>query len=343
MKAVVFRAPGMPLSVEECPDPTPGSSEAVLKVARCGICGTDLHMTGGHEGSYSAGMIIGHEYAGEVVALGSGVTTLKVGDLVTSLPVRGCGQCGPCIAGDPMRCTGPEKQSASRGFAQYVLVNQRSTVRLPVDVSLADAALTEPFSCGLRGASRAGIVPGATVLVVGVGAIGLAAIFWARRMGAGKIVATARTDRAASFAQMLGATHFIRSNDQFDGELIEALGGPPDIVMECSGARGMIDRSVHWAKPGGRVVVLGFCTDHDSFVPATALLKETEFHFVNTYTRQQFTHCLDTFGRESIDFQNLFAPPVSFDEFPTVFEQLRTKNSHLKFMLDPWLERGEAR
>lgn len=342
MKAVVFQAPGLPLSVEERPDPTPGHDEAVLKVARCGICGTDLHMTGGHEGAYPTGTVIGHEYAGEVVALGRGVTTFKVGDLVTSLPVRGCGRCGPCAAGDPVRCTGAERQSASRGFAQYVLVNERSTVRLPVDVSLADAALTEPFSCGLRGASRAGIVPGATVLVVGVGAIGLAAIFWARRLGAGKIVATARTDRAASFATMLGATCFLRADARFDGELVEALGGQPDIVMECSGARGMVDRSVQWAKPGGRVVVLGFCTDHDSFVPATAVLKETELVFVNTYTRQQFVHCLDTFAREAIDFQCLVAPPVTMAEFPAVFEQLRAQNSHLKFMLDPWLERGEA-
>src|SRR5579859_5606620 len=98
MRAAVFRGAGRPLTVETVPDPAPGPGEAVIKVGRCGICGSDIHMTSGHGADYPASTILGHEYAGEVVALGKGVTGLKPGDRVTAMPATGCGQCAACLA-----------------------------------------------------------------------------------------------------------------------------------------------------------------------------------------------------------------------------------------------------
>ena len=93
MKAAVFKGPSRSWVVETLPDPTPGTGEMVLKVGRCGICGTDVHMTSGHGRTYPAGTVPGHEYAGEVVAIGADVSAFHVRDLVTAMPFIGCGTC----------------------------------------------------------------------------------------------------------------------------------------------------------------------------------------------------------------------------------------------------------
>ena len=104
MRAAVFKGIGQPMVVESRPDPKPGPGEVVLRVGRCGICSSDLHMTSGHGYTYPAETILGHEYAGEVVDVGSGVGSLKVGDRITAMPMAGCGTCLECLRGFPLGC-----------------------------------------------------------------------------------------------------------------------------------------------------------------------------------------------------------------------------------------------
>ena len=104
MRAAVFKAVGQPLAIEQRPDPTPGEGEVVLKVARCGICGTDLAMSDGSGQTFEANSIIGHEFAGEIVAIGPKVERLKVGDRIAAMPFTGCGKCATCLAGRPNFC-----------------------------------------------------------------------------------------------------------------------------------------------------------------------------------------------------------------------------------------------
>src|SRR4051812_13121361 len=104
MKAAVFREIGKPLEIVDHADPTPAEHQVVLKVGRCGICGSDLHMTEPGGMAPAAGSIIGHEIGGEVVSLGRGVTKLKVGDRVAALPIVGCGSCVACMSGEPSWC-----------------------------------------------------------------------------------------------------------------------------------------------------------------------------------------------------------------------------------------------
>ena len=117
MRACVFHEAGRPLTVEEIPDPTPGELEVVVKVGRCGICGTDLHLTQADAGPFGAkaGTVLGHEYSGEVVALGRGVSMLKVGDPVAVMPFIGCGRCRACLSGAPSQC--PSSRGSGMGGA----------------------------------------------------------------------------------------------------------------------------------------------------------------------------------------------------------------------------------
>src|SRR3954447_16173837 len=207
MQAAIFKGVGQPLVIETRPDPVPESDEVVLRVGRCGVCGTDLAMTDGSGQVYESDSVIGHEFAGEVVATGTRVTGLKVGDRITALPYAGCGHCATCLAGRPNFCA--QFRGVAGGFGQYLATPERVTVKLPSTLTLADGALIEPLAVSLHGVALAQMTPGARVLVIGAGPIGLGAVYWARRLGAGPIAITARRRRAESLAAQMGADVFV--------------------------------------------------------------------------------------------------------------------------------------
>ena len=233
MRAAVFKAVGQPLSIETVPDPTPGPREVVVKIGRCGICGTDLHLTEGNGMTYPLGTIPGHEFAGEVVALGSEVQGVRLGEIVAAQPKTGCGKCPACLIGEPKHC--PDGIGIGSAFAQYTRAGYRECVRLPATLSLADGALIEPLAVGLHGVMVSDIRPGFRVLVIGAGPIGLAAAFWAKRAGAAKIGVMARSARHEQFAYAMGATHYLTAAENPAAQAASALGGPPEVVFECVG------------------------------------------------------------------------------------------------------------
>lgn len=281
MKAAVFKGAGTPLVVETLPDPEPGAGEAVIRVERCGVCGTDLHMTSGHGMDAPINSVIGHEYCGEVVAIGKRVENLKVGQRVAAMPVSGCGKCAPCIAGYPMACA--QMQGLVGGFGEYMRIAAASSVILPETLSAADGALVEPMAVGLRGVRLAQMQPGARVAVLGAGSIGLAVIYWARLLGAGKIVAISRSARRAELAMQIGASGFEPLGEGEVERVAAALGGMPDIVLECTGAVGMTQKAVELVGSGGMAVSLGFCTSPDPILPSLATWKQVTLKFSFAY------------------------------------------------------------
>src|SRR5688572_16273508 len=128
MKAAVFKKLCSPLEVETLPDPVPGNHEVVVEVCRCGICGSDLHLTEDPIFGVPSGVVLGHEYAGRVAAVGSGVERARVGDHVAVFPVHGCGRCATCLAGVPTWCQ--QMRFDGGGYAQYSLAEQHQLVPL---------------------------------------------------------------------------------------------------------------------------------------------------------------------------------------------------------------------
>lgn len=334
MKAAVFKGAGTPLVVEMVDDPTPGEGEAVIKVQRCGVCGTDLHMTSGHGNDFPSNTVIGHEYCGEVVALGKGVENLKLGQFVTAMPVGGCGKCQPCLAGYPMACA--QMQGLVGGFGEYMRIAAMSSVVLPQTLSPADGALIEPLAVGLRGVRLAALRPGAKVAVLGAGSIGLAAIYWARLLGAGKIVAISRSARRADLALELGADAFEALGEEECERVMAALGGMPDVVLECVGAVGMTQKAVELVAPGGTVVSLGFCTSPDPILPATATWKQVTIKFSFAYDLREFEHCANALDAGHVAPRLMISKTVGLDAFPDLFEQLRAGANETKVHVDPW-------
>ncbi|HMK85851.1 MAG TPA: alcohol dehydrogenase catalytic domain-containing protein [Steroidobacteraceae bacterium] len=328
MKAAVFRGAGKPLSIETLDDPKPGPNDVIIQVQRCGICGTDVHMTAGHRWAYPVGCVPGHEYAGEIVEVGSRVEGFKVGERITALPSLGCGRCDACAQGNLVLCH--HRGGVMGGFGEYLCVPTEVAVKLPSTFSLADGALIEPFAVGLYGVRMAAIRPGDRVLVLGGGSVALATLFWARRLGAGRIVALSRSPRRAALALEMGADAFIPASDHEVEEVIEELGRSPDIVFECVGATGLLSRAIQHAGVLGQVLSLGFCTSPDTLVPALAAYKGVRLSFPVGYSLRDFEFVADTLLAGRADPKRLISSVVSLDELPGALEALRGPNTETK-------------
>ena len=336
MKAAIFKAPGQPLAIESVPDPVPGPGEMVIKVGRCGVCGTDLHRTEAHEGfTLPTGSMLGHEFAGEVVALGSGVEGFRTGDRITAMPFAGCGQCESCRNGLPLFCRSDFRPMIG-GFAEYARVGFRESVKLPDALSLADGALVEPLAVGLRAVRLAGIGPGARVLVIGAGPIGLATIYWAAQAGAAWVIVQAASTRRRQLVEALGGTELVAAGETTREELLQRLGGEADVVFEAAGMPGLIEKAVDFVRPCGKVVVMGLCMSADTFMPAVALRKGLQMIFSTAYDIAAFRGVVDALDAGQVEARAMVTDTVSMADFPQAFEALRRPAGQVKLMLDPW-------
>lgn len=334
MRAALFEQAGRPLKLEVVGDPKPLPDEVVVRVARCGICTSDLHMTETHTEWISAGDILGHEFAGEVVECGTDVSTVKIGDRVAVLPTAGCGNCNHCRNGDWKWCH--QAKFRQGGYAQFALASADNCMVLPSSVSFADGALVEPMAVALHGVVSAGLAAGSKLLVIGAGPIGLGAMFWARRLGAARVVATATSRRHAALAEHMGIDDFLLADADLDDRITRCFEGRPDIILECSGAAGMIDRAIALVAPRGKVGVLGFCMENDSFSPVTAISKEISLKFALMYSRRDFELAIDALDSGAAEPRAMITDTIGFDDFPEMFETLRGRTHHSKVHIDPW-------
>ena len=328
MKAAVYPGGGKPLVLETLPDPEPRPDDVVIKVHRCGICGTDLHLTSGHPWEFPVGTIAGHEYSGEIVELGSNVTGYKKGDVITALPSTGCGHCEACYRGNLALCH--HAPGVMGGFGEFIRVPTSVAIKLPGTLSLADGALIEPLAVGLHGVRMSRIQPGDRVLVLGAGSVALCTAYWARRLGAGRIVAASRSQRRAALALEMGCDQFVQYGANEIGEVVEVLGGAPDIVFECVGKTGFLEKSIRHAGPFGRVISLGFCTEPDPVLPAMAGMKGVSLQFPVGYSLQDFQYVADTLDRGHADPKMLISSVVGLEDLPATFERLRGPNTETK-------------
>jgi (R,R)-butanediol dehydrogenase/meso-butanediol dehydrogenase/diacetyl reductase len=335
MRAVVMQGLHKPLAVETIPDPAPGASEIVIRVGRCGICGSDLHMTEDAAFGMGAGSVLGHEFAGEVVALGRGVDGLAAGDLVSVSPLKSCGNCPSCRAGEVAWCDAFGLQGG--GYAEYAVTRPDQCVRLPRSASLADGAIIEPLAVALHGVNLSGLRTGDRVLILGAGPIGLATAFWARRKGAAAVVIQDLVDWQRERAFGMGATGFVAEPADPVGSADRALGGKADIVFECVGVPGLIGQAVSQVRNRGTILLLGLCTQADSFNSFAMLSKEVRLVTSAFFTRQEYEAALDALDAGATEPKLLVTDVISLDATPARFEALRRRTQDCKVLIAPEL------
>lgn len=338
MRAAVVADDGSGLRIATLPDPTPGPGELLLRVRRAGVCGTDLHLLGDPP-AVPPGAVLGHELAGEVAALGPGVAGWRVGERVAALPYIACGACPACAAGDEMGCAGLRMLGAGDlpgAFAEYVRVGARHALRLPDGVDFDGGALVEPLAVGLHALRAAAVRPGEHVLVLGGGAIGLAAAAWARDGGAGEVIVVDRLPHRRALAPAFGASIVVDAGD--DGALFalaDRLGGQPPVVIECVGAPGMLQHCLGLVGRRGRIVVAGAGMAPDPLMPAMACLKEVALHFVVGYRRDEFAAALAALAAGRVAGTEMVSDQIDLEALPAAFEALRTPTTQGKILVAP--------
>jgi 6-hydroxycyclohex-1-ene-1-carbonyl-CoA dehydrogenase len=282
MKAALFHGPGRPLDVTEVPTPEPGPGEALVRVAGCGLCHTDLHyLDHGVKTFKPPPLILGHEAAGTVAALGPGVERPAPGDRVLIPAVLSCGRCRYCRQGrenlcDRMAMLGNNVDGA---YAEYVAVPAAELVPVPAELPLeracviADAVSTPYHAVTRRGRVR----PGDTVAVVGCGGVGLNVVQCASVAG-GQVIAVDVNEQRLELARSLGAVETVnpRAVSRLDKWIRERTGGGVDVAFEAIGSAATIQSAYSLLKRGGRLCVIGYSAEEVALSAAKLMYFELE-------------------------------------------------------------------
>lgn len=313
--------------IVEVPDPTPGPDEVVIRVAACGICGSDLKA----QPYMPAGMIMGHELGGEIVALGSDAAAGREGTNVAVLPLVSCGRCRYCVAGLVAHCAqtryigmGPD----GGGFAELAVVPCRHAFALPDSLPRTYSALVEPFAVGLHGVHSAEVSRGENVLVVGAGGVGLTTIAWARAKGADRVTAADPDPQRRKLAMVLGATDVLASASKAEADGY-------DVAIECVGRPELLQPCQSAVRRLGRIVISGACAEPIGIEPVTALLKELTIRFSVCYQPDEFREVIDAFGTGAIDPAPMLGPRMGLNRIADAFDLVRSTGGQGRVLVTP--------
>jgi (R,R)-butanediol dehydrogenase/meso-butanediol dehydrogenase/diacetyl reductase len=300
--------------VVDLPDPTPEPDQLVIRVTACGVCGSDIKA----QPFAPAGMVMGHELGGEVVARGSGADGWSEGINVAVLPVISCGSCRYCQAGLVSHCPAAAYigMGPAGGFAEYAAVPAHHCFALPAELPGAYAALVEPFAVGLHGVHSAEIGPGDDVLIVGAGGVGLTTLMWALHKGAARVTVTDPDPQRRNSATSLGATDAVASAS-------EAEPGAYDTVVECVGRPELVQACQPALRPRGRLVVSGACAEPTTIEPITALLNEITVRYSVAYSTDEFREVVAAFSHGDIDPTPTIGPTFGLNRIAEAFTAVR--------------------
>lgn len=313
--------------VVEMPDPAPGPDQLVIRVAACGVCGSDIKA----QPFMPAAIVMGHELGGEVVAAGSEAGNWRIGANVAVLPVISCGNCTYCAAGAVAHCRqtrylgmGPDPG----GFAELAVVPARHAFTLPDGVDGTYAALVEPFAVGLHGVHTAEIRPGDEVLVVGAGGVGLTTIAWLSAKGAARITAVDPDPQRRKVASAMGATDVV-------GSAADCSAGTYDAAIECVGRPELLQACQTAVRPLGRIVISGACAEPVPIEPIGALLNELTIRFSVCYRPDEFREVIAAFGSGEVTPAPMIGPQLGLDRIVEAFDLVRAAAVHGRVLVTP--------
>lgn len=339
MKAVVLYGPHK-VSVGELPTPALGAGDVRIRVAYCGICGSDFHKVAGKKNTHSVKypVALGHEISGVVAEVGENVTEFQVGDRVTVDPNWSCGKCRYCKAGKSSFCE--NGRGVVKGMAEYVVSPVENVYHIPDSLSLRSAALIEPVACCLRGMDLLNVRQGESVALIGFGAIGAIMLQLLRKAGAGEIAVIEYNKDRCELALKLGADVFLPSEDT---ETIEKYASERiiDKVIECVGKSAAHETALKIAGRGATVVMFGVA-DAGETTPVSfydAFLKELTIKtsFVNPNTTKRAVRVV---ASGQLDVEKIFSAELTMNEAAEEF--LSPKYSRLGKVLvsvDPSVEK----
>lgn len=309
-------------AVTDLPTPYAGPGELVLRNQVCGVCGTDVHIYHGEPGSADVNppVVLGHEYSGEVVEVGEGVTGFAVGDHVTVDPNIYCGHCAYCQNGKKQLCPSMEAIGVTRdgGFAQYSRIPASQAFKLEPTVPWEAAAMAEPLACCLHGIDLAGIQVGDKVCVVGGGAIGLLMVQLAKLSGASQIVLSEPNEKRRQVGLQLGANAALDpTRPDAQEAFAQVLGGGANVVIECVGNVPAVKSAFQFAGKGATVLLFSVPKVDATFdLPLFDVYKKEltiKGSFVNPDTHARAVALINS-GK--VDFDPIITHRFTLDQLP---------------------------
>ncbi|HEY8417416.1 MAG TPA: alcohol dehydrogenase catalytic domain-containing protein [Limnochordales bacterium] len=304
----------------EVADPRPGPGEVGVRVAACGVCGSDLHAFKSDPGYewINPPVVLGHEGAGTVVSTGPGVTRFKPGDPVVPVSVQGCLECPACLEGKTNRCRWRRVMGLSHdgAMAEYAVVREEYLLPVPEGLPLETAALAEPLSVAVHAVFRAHLAPGDLVVVSGAGPIGLFCALVARRWGADVVVTGLEQDDAlrleAARRHGLAAVNVTRTPVE------SALARRPNRWIEASGSSAALAAAFDLLVPGGRLVVVGLYPQAFTFPLNRAVRDELTIAFSYGSTFRDYDLALRLLAEGLVD-KDLFVTRYPLREAARAF------------------------
>ncbi|TWD76483.1 L-idonate 5-dehydrogenase [Variovorax beijingensis] len=343
MEALVIHAPG-DLRVEEIPTPELGAGQLRVRVRCGGICGSDLHYY--QHGGFGTvriqePMVLGHEVAGAIEAVGPGVSGFSAGQRIAVSPSRPCGLCRFCQEGLQNHCLemryygsamrNPHVQGA---FRQQIVIDTHQAHLLADHLSDGEGAMAEPLSVALHGVQRAGPLLGRKVLVTGCGPIGALAIIAARRAGAAHIVATDMGAHPLSKALKVGADEVINIAEEPGGlARFAADKGQFDVLFEASGNERALRGAFEVLRPRGIIVQLGLAGGEMTLPINTIVAKEFDLRGVFRF-HQEFATAVELLNKGLVDVKPLISATLSYRDSARAFALAADRSQAMKVLLN---------
>jgi L-iditol 2-dehydrogenase len=343
VKALLLAAPGI-LEYVDVPEPEVGADEVLVRVAAAGICGSDVHGMDGSSGRRVPPLVMGHEAAGVIEAVGGSVTGFSPGDAVTFDSTIWCGRCAFCREGVVNLCDDRRVLGVSTGeyrrdgaFAERVVVPARVVYALPAGLSMVEAALTEPLAVALHAVSRTPLVEDDEALVVGCGVIGLLVIAAVRQAGCKRIIAVDLSPSRLARATAMGATDVVTAGSDDVVEQLQALtdGRGPDVAFEAVGIGSTVALAIAAVRKGGTVVLVG------NVVPAVELPLQWVVSRQLTLLGSaascgEYPRALELIASRAVDVAALVSEVAPLADGAEWFDRLRAPQTPLlKVVLEP--------
>ncbi|MDD2442260.1 MAG: galactitol-1-phosphate 5-dehydrogenase [Eubacteriales bacterium] len=338
MKALVYTSPGV-LELQERPIPQPGAGEVRIQVRANGICGSDVQGYLGKTGRRVPPLVMGHEFSGQVDAVGDRVSRFKPKDRVIAYPALYCGRCPDCLAGQQHRCrhkTFLGAMSQDGAMAEYLCLPEHLLLPLPDAVSYETGALTEPLAVAWRAVCQAGDLTGKTVLIVGAGTIGLLALQAVRLKNPSLILVSEISPARAERARLFGADGVV---DPTRTPLSDWLAGQGardgiDVSIEAVGLSVTAAQALDALKPGGTSIWIGNHQRQITCDMQSIVTRELTIRGTYIYSPEQFAQALDLLANCKIQSDGLISDRLRLADGPEAFRFLASDpEKHLKVML----------
>lgn len=340
MKAVVKEKRGLGNVVyTDVPEPQPQKGEIKVEVKAAGVCGTDIHIL--HDGfRYTPPVVLGHEFAGVVVARGEGVSSFKIGDRVTAeAPARLCETCAFCRVGQYNLCS--NRLGLGWGvngcFAKYVVVEEKLAHKIPNNVSFKAGAVIEPLACVIHGMELTEVSANQTVLVAGPGPIGLLMLQAVKAEGARVIMSGTGIDKdRLALARELGADYTVNVQEQDLAEYVRGLtnGYGADVVFECSGNEHSVNACLEAIKKGGKYTQMGLFGKRIGIDMDKVVVKELKIVGVQSQRWSSWERALNLLATGKIRLEPVVSGEYTMAEWEKAFAAFESKQG-LKIVMYP--------